>query len=93
MRDRFSIFGTVTRIRKLSTFGNDVKNTQQRPHDGDHLESMGGEVRLLGVKLTPMARTYELDGVSYSRWPVEALSESVPYEGPRSSVVATSLGV
>ena len=30
MRDRFGIFGTVTRIRKLSTFGNDVKNTQQR---------------------------------------------------------------
>jgi len=28
MRDRFGIFGTVTRIRKLSTFGNDVKNTQ-----------------------------------------------------------------
>jgi len=29
MRDRFDIFGTVTRIRKQSTFGNDVKNTQQ----------------------------------------------------------------
>jgi len=29
MRDRFDIFGTVTRIRKLFTFGNDVKNTQQ----------------------------------------------------------------
>ena len=29
MRDRFGIFGTVTRIRKLSTFGNDVKNTEQ----------------------------------------------------------------
>ena len=28
MRDRFGIFGTVARIRKLSTFGNDVKNTQ-----------------------------------------------------------------
>ena len=28
MRDRFGIFGTVTRIRKLYTFGNDVKNTQ-----------------------------------------------------------------
>jgi len=51
---------------------------------------MGGEVCLLGLKLTPMARAYELDGVSYSRWPVEALLESVPYEGPRSSVVATS---
>ena len=30
MRDRFGIFGTVTRIRKLSTFGNDVKNTQHQ---------------------------------------------------------------
>jgi len=39
-------------------------------------------MRLLGVKLTPMARAYELDGVSYGRWPVEALLESVPYEGP-----------
>ena len=28
MRDRVGIFGTVTRIRKLSTFSNDVKNTQ-----------------------------------------------------------------
>jgi len=47
-------------------------------------------MRLLGVKLTPMARAYELDGVSYGRWPVEALSEGVPYKGPRSSVVTTS---
>jgi len=47
-------------------------------------------VRLLGIKLTPMARAYELDGVSYGRWPVEALSESFPYEGPWSSMVATS---
>ena len=29
MRDRFGIFGTVTRIRKLSSFGSDVKNTQE----------------------------------------------------------------
>ena len=29
MRDRFGIFGTITIIRKLSTFGNDVKNTQK----------------------------------------------------------------
>jgi len=36
MRDRFGIFGTVTRIRKLSTFGNDVKNTQQFPQDQAH---------------------------------------------------------
>jgi len=47
-------------------------------------------MHLLGIKLTPMARVYELDGVSYGRWPVEALSKSVPYEGPRSSMVATS---
>jgi len=47
-------------------------------------------MRLLGVKLKPIARAHELDGVSYVRWPVEALSESVPYEGPRGSMVATS---
>jgi len=45
---------------------------------------------LLGVELAPMARAHELDGVSYGRWPVEALPESVAYEGPWSSVVATS---
>jgi len=45
---------------------------------------------LFGVELTPMARAHELGGVSYGRWLVETLSESVPYEGPRSSVVATS---
>jgi len=45
---------------------------------------------LLGVELAPMARAHELDGVSYGRWPVEALLESVPYDGPRSSMVATS---
>jgi hypothetical protein len=28
MRDRFGIFGAVIRIRKLSTFGSDVKNAQ-----------------------------------------------------------------
>jgi len=47
-------------------------------------------MRLLGVKLTPMARAHELDGVSYGRWLVEALSESVPYEGPRGSMVTAS---
>jgi len=30
VRDRFGIFGTVARTRKLSTFGNDVKNTQHK---------------------------------------------------------------
>ena len=63
---------------------------RERPCDRDHLDGMSGEMRLLGVKLAPMARAHELDGVSYSRWPVETLSESVPYEGPRSGVVATS---
>ena len=62
----------------------------ERPRDGDHLVSVGGKMRLLGIKLTPMVRAHELDGVSYGHWPVEALSESVPYEGPWSSVVATS---
>ena len=51
---------------------------------------MGKQVCLLGVELAPMARVYELDGVSYGRWPVEALSEGIPHEGPRSNMVATS---
>jgi len=58
--------------------------------DGDHLESVGGQMCLLGVELATMARVHELDGVSYGRWPVEALSESIPYEGPWSDMVTTS---
>jgi len=48
---------------------------------------------LLGIELTPMGRAYELYGFSYGCWPVEALPEFVPYEGPCSSVVAASLRV
>jgi len=47
-------------------------------------------MHLFGVELAPMARAHEHDGISYGRWPVEALSENVPHEGPRGSVVATS---
>jgi len=47
-------------------------------------------MRLLGIELAPMARAHELDGVRYGRWLVETLPESVPYEGPWSSVVAAS---
>jgi len=47
-------------------------------------------MRLFGVELAPMTRAHELDGVSYGRWPVEALPESVPYEGPWSGMVDTS---
>ena len=56
----------------------------------DHLKSVGGQMRLLGVELAPMTGAYELDGVCYGRRPVEALSEGVHYEGPRSSMVAAS---
>jgi len=43
MRDRFAISGTVTRIRNLSTFGNDVKNTQQSaPGNAYILETLEG---------------------------------------------------
>jgi len=45
---------------------------------------------LLGVELAPMARAHEFDGVRYGLWPVEALSESVPDEGPWSSMVVAS---
>jgi len=51
---------------------------------------MSGEMGLLGIELTPVARAHVLYSISYGRWPVEALSKSVPYEGSRSGVVATS---
>ena len=60
------------------------------PRDGDHLESMSGKMGLLRIELKPVTRALELYGVSYGCWPLEALSESVPYEGPWSSMVATS---
>jgi len=47
-------------------------------------------MRLFGIELAPMARAHELDGVSYGRWPVEALSKSIPYECPWSGMVTTS---
>jgi len=47
-------------------------------------------MRLFGVELAHMASAYELDGISYGRWPVETLSEGVPYEGPWSSMVPAS---
>jgi len=45
---------------------------------------------LLGIELTPMARAHEFYGISYGCWPVETLSEGVPYKGSWSSKVATS---
>ena len=45
---------------------------------------------LLGIELTPMARTNEFYSVSYGRWPVETLSEGIPYKGFWSSMVAVS---
>jgi len=45
---------------------------------------------LLGIELTPMARAHEFYGVGYGRWPVETLSEGVPYKGSWSSMVAAS---
>ena len=45
---------------------------------------------LLGIELAPVARAHELYGVSYGRWLVEALSESVTYEGLWSTMVAAS---
>jgi len=45
---------------------------------------------LLGIELTPVARAYELYGVGYGRWPVETLSEGVPYKGSRIHMVAAS---
>jgi len=47
-------------------------------------------VGLLGVELAPIARTNKLNGVSDSRWLVEALSKGVANEGSGSRVVAAS---
>jgi hypothetical protein len=60
------------------------------PRDGDGLESLGWQMGLPHVVLTPFAGAYNVHGVCHRGRTVDALSESVPDEGPRGSVVAAS---
>jgi hypothetical protein len=47
-------------------------------------------VGLLRIELTPFAGADNSSGVSHRRWPVEALSESIPDKGSRRCVMAAS---
>ena len=47
-------------------------------------------MRLSCIELTPLAGAYNPSGVGHCGWPVETLSESVSYEGPRRRMVTAS---
>jgi hypothetical protein len=49
---------------------------------------MSREIGLAGIELAPLARTYNLVGVSDRGGPVKALAECITHEGARCSVVA-----
>ena len=51
---------------------------------------MSWEVGLLSVELASVARTNKLDGVSDSRWALEAFSKGVADKGSASRVVGAS---
>ena len=59
----------------------------KRPCDGDGLEGLGREVRLLRIVLTSLAGAYQLGGIGNCRCPVEPLAEGVSDERPRRSMV------
>jgi hypothetical protein len=61
------------------------------PHGGDGLECLGWQMGLPHVVLTCFAGAYNVHGISHRGRPVETLSESVPDEGPRRSVVSTRI--
>ena len=52
----------------------------KRPGDGYGLQSLSRQVGLPCVELTPFAGADNSSGVSYRRWPVEALPESISNE-------------
>jgi hypothetical protein len=60
------------------------------PGDGYRLQSLSGQVGLLRLELTPFAGADNSSGVGYRRWPVEALSESIPNKGSRRCMMAAS---
>jgi hypothetical protein len=60
------------------------------PGDGYRLQSLSGQVSLLRIELAPFAGADNSSGVSHRRWPVEALSESIPDKGSGRCVMAAS---
>jgi hypothetical protein len=58
------------------------------PRDGDGLESLGWQMGLSCVVLTPFAFEYNTRAICHRGWLVEAMSKSIPDEGPRRSMVA-----
>ena len=54
---------------------------------------MGREVRLPGIELANLARSYDVSGVGDRGGLVEALSKRVTHEGARRGVMATYAGV
>jgi hypothetical protein len=57
------------------------------PHDGDGLERLGWQTGLSCIVLTPLIGAYNVRGINHHGRPIEALSESVPNEGPWHSMV------
>jgi hypothetical protein len=58
------------------------------PHDGDHLERLGWQMGLSSIVLAPFIGAYDLLGVGYGSWPVEALPERVFDESSWPDVVS-----
>jgi len=61
----------------------------EQPHDRDHLERLGWQAGLTSIVLTFFIGAHGLLGVSHRGWPVEALSEHVPDQAPRCSMMST----
>ena len=57
------------------------------PCDGDGLERLGRQVGLPNVVLAPFVGAHNLLSIGYYGRPVEALSECVPDQGSRRSMV------
>jgi hypothetical protein len=62
----------------------------KRPSDGYRLQSLGRQVGLPCVELTPFAGADNSSGVGHRRRPVESLPESVFDKGSRRCVMAAS---
>jgi hypothetical protein len=54
------------------------------------MEGLSGQVCLPCIELTPSARAYNPSGIGHCDRPVETLSKSVSYEGPRRRMVTAS---
>ena len=65
----------------------------ERPHDGDGLQSVSWEVCLSSIKLTALTSLHDVGGVGDRGGPVKALPKCVAYEGARRSVVTADASV